>query len=147
MPKVRIRSLVMTDIPAIERIEKAITKSPRTGSLGRHVRDHLQHGDPKACLVAEIDDAFAGFVVGDVRPWEFGEVRDVGWIKVVGVDPAFQGQGVGKALGEALLKYFKEKGVERVRTLVEWHAGDMIAYFKSIGFERSDLIPLERKLV
>ncbi|HLA46990.1 MAG TPA: GNAT family N-acetyltransferase, partial [Thermoplasmata archaeon] len=73
--------------------------------------------------------------------------RDVGWIKVVGVDPAFQGQGVGKALGEALLKYFKEKGVERVRTLVEWHAGDMIAYFKSIGFDRSDLIPLERKLV
>ena len=147
MPKVRIRPLVMTDIPAVERIEKAITKSPRTGSLGRLARNQLHHGDAKACLAAEVDDRFAGFVIGDVRPWEFGEDRDVGWIKVVGVDPAFQGQGVGKALGEALLKYFKEKGVERVRTLVEWHAGDMIAYFKSIGFDRSDLIPLERKLV
>src|SRR3970282_457142 len=109
MPKVRIRPLVMADIPAVERIEKAITKAPRTGSLGRHVRDQLQRGDRKACLVGAIDDACAGFVVGDVRPWEFGEVRDVGWVKVVGVDPAFQGQGVGKALGEGALKYFKEK--------------------------------------
>ena len=70
----------------------------------------------------------------------------MGWIKTVGVDPAFQGHGVGKALGDALLKHFREKGVARVRTLVEWHAGDMIAYLKSIGFDRSDLIPLEKRL-
>lgn len=146
MAPIRIRPLTESDIPGIEKIEKAITKSPRTGSLGRLVREQLKRGDAKACLAAEVDGKFAGFVVGDVRPWEFGEDRDVGWIKVVGVDPAFQGQGVGKALGETLLKYFTEKGVARVRTLVEWHAGDMIAYFQALGFDRSDLIPLERGL-
>src|SRR2546426_73376 len=66
-------------------------------------------------------------------------------VKIIRVDPAFQGHGVGKALGEALLKHFKEKGVAIVRTLVEWHAGDMIAYLKGLGFDRSDLIPLERR--
>ncbi len=142
---VRIRRLAEADVPAIEKIEKAITKSTRTGSLGRNVREQLRSGG-EACLAADVDGKFAGFIVGDIRPWEFGEDRDVGWVKVVGTDPAFQGQGVGKALGEALLKVFKEKGVARVRSLVEWHAGDMIAYFKSLGFDRSDLIPLERKL-
>ena len=143
---VKVRRLTEADVPAIERIEKAITKSTRTSSLGRNVRAQLKTGDAEACLAAEVDGKLAGFIVGDVRPWEFGEDRDVGWIKTVGVDPAFQGHGVGKALGDALLKHFREKGVARVRTLVEWHAGDMIAYLKSIGFDRSDLIPLEKRL-
>ncbi|HKZ23931.1 MAG TPA: GNAT family N-acetyltransferase [Thermoplasmata archaeon] len=146
MAKIKVRPLTEIDVPEIERIEKAITKSPRTSSLGRHVREQLKRGDAKACLVAEVDEKFAGFIVGDVRPWEFGTDRDVGWIKVVGVDPAAQGHGVGKALGDALLAYFKERRVERVRTLVEWHSGDMIAYFKTLGFNRSDLVTLEREL-
>ena len=142
----KIRRLVEADIPAIEKIEKTITKSPRTGTLGKHVREQLKGGYAEACLAAEVDGKFAGFIIGDLRPWEFGEDRDVGWLKTVGVDPAFQGHGVGKALGDALLKHFKEKGVVLVRTLVEWHAGDMIAYLKSIGFDRTDLIPLEKRL-
>ncbi len=143
---VKVRALAEADIPSVERIEKSITKSARTSSLGRNVREQLKKGNAEACFAAEVDGKFAGFVIGDVRPWEFGEERDVGWVKTVGVDPAFQGHGVGKALGEALLTYFKKKGVDHVRTLVEWHAGDMIAYFKSIGFDRSNLIPLERRL-
>ena len=146
MAKIKIRPLAEADVPGIERIEKAITKSPRTSALGRHVREQLKRGDAKACLAAEVDGALAGFIIGDVRPWEFGTDREVGWVKVVGVDPAAQGHGVGKALGDALLAYFKERRVERVRTLVEWHSGDMIAYFKTLGFDRSDLITLEREL-
>jgi ribosomal protein S18 acetylase RimI-like enzyme len=146
MASVKIRRLTEADVPAIERIEKTITKSARTGTLGKHVREQLKRGYSEGCLAAEVDGAFAGFIIGDVRPWEFGEDRDVGWLKTVGVDPAFQGRGVGKALGDALLKHFKEKGVALVRTLVEWHAGDMIAYLKSIGFDRTDLIPLEKRL-
>jgi len=143
---VKVRRLTEADIPTIEKIEREITKSPRTSSLGRNVKEQLKtaHGD--ACLAAEVDGTFAGFIVGDIRPWEFGEDRDVGWVKTVGVDPAFQGHGVGKALGDALLNHFKGKGVALVRTLVEWHAGDMIAYLKTLGFDRSDMIPLERRL-
>jgi len=137
--------LFETDVPAIEKIEREITKSTRTSSLGRNVREQLKRGSADACLAGEVDGRFAGFIVGDIRPWEFGEDRDVGWIKAVGVDPTFQGHGVGKALGDALMKHFRDKGIAVVRTLVEWHAGDMIAYLKSIGFDRSDLIPLERR--
>ena len=143
---VKVRRLAEADIAAIERIEKTITKSARTGTLGKNVREQLKRGYADACLAAEVDGAFAGFIIGDVRPWEFGEDRDVGWVKTVGVDPAFQGHGVGKALGEALLAHFKGKGVVLVRTLVAWHAGDMIAYLKGLGFDRSDMIPLERRL-
>ncbi len=143
---VKVRRLTEADVPAIEKIERQITKSTRTSSLGRNVREQLKTAHAEACLAGEVDGTFAGFIVGDIRPWEFGEDRDVGWVKTVGVDPAFQGHGVGKALGEALLAHFKGKGVVLVRTLVEWHAGDMIAYLKGLGFDRSDMIPLERRL-
>src|SRR3972149_7123064 len=110
MAKIKVRPLTQIDVAEIARIVKAIPKSPRTSSLGRHVREQLKRGDAKACLVAEVDEKFAGFIVGDVRPWEFGTDRDVGGIKVVGGGPAAQGHGVGEAPGGGLLGFFKEGG-------------------------------------
>src|SRR3990172_2860485 len=71
---------------------------------------------------------------------------EVGWIRAIGVDPEFQGHGVGRALGNALLARFRARGVRTVRTLVEWHAGDVIAYFKDLGFDRSRPVALEKAL-
>ncbi len=53
---------------------------------------------------------------------------------------------MGKQLGDAVLEHFRRKGVRRVRTLVDWDAGDVIAYFRSLGFSRGDLIALEKEL-
>ena len=96
------------------------------------------------CLVAEVDDRVGGFIVGDVAPWEFGEDEKVAWIKVIGVHPKHQGEGLGKKLGHALLTELRKRGIRRVKTLVEWYAGDMLAYFQSLGFDRSGAIVLER---
>src|SRR3989441_7702489 len=41
---VKIRRLAEADVPAIEKIEKTITKSTRTSSLGKHVREQLKRG-------------------------------------------------------------------------------------------------------
>jgi len=53
---------------------------------------------------------------------------------------------VGKALGEALMRYFETRGITTVRTTVEWDSGDLIAYFRTLGFERSGFIGLEKHL-
>lgn len=44
------------------------------------------------------------------------------------------------------MKYFQERGITKVRTTVEWDAGDLITYFRALGFERSGFIGLERTL-
>src|SRR2546426_10828306 len=41
---VKVRRLTEADGPAIEKIEKTITKSTRTSSLGRNVREQLKDG-------------------------------------------------------------------------------------------------------
>ena len=46
---------------------------------------------------------------------------------------------------EALIKYFKEHDIKKVYTTLEWDSGDLIAFFKSIGFDKSNFINLEIK--
>ena len=146
MSEVRIRPLEEKDIPRAVEIESAILGSKRSATLRGSLTAYLAKGDRNACLAAEMDGTLVGFLIGEVRTWDFGEDQEVGWIKIVGIDPAHQGKGIGKALGEALLKYFQEREIRTVRTAVDWDAADMIAYFRTLGFERSGHIGLEKEL-
>jgi len=140
---VRIRKLRASDVAAVTAIERRITGSRRTSTLGPYLRRALRTKEG-ICLVAEVNRETAGFLVGDVRPWEFGEEREVAWVKVVGVDPRHQGEGLGRILGEQFLQEMKRRGIHRVKTLVEWDSGDLVAYFQSLEFDRAGAIVLER---
>ena len=144
---VRVRPLKASDLAAVSQIERRITGSRRTGTLARNLRKRLAQPDRGSCLAAvEGDHRVVGFIVGEIRPWEFGEEREVGWILVVGVDPDHQGKGVGGMLGASLLRHFRAKGVRRAKTLAEWDAGDVIAYFRTLGFARGSAVALEADL-
>ena len=146
MANVTTRPMEDRDIPRAVEIETAIMGPKRSTTLRGSLTAYLAKGERSACLVAETDGKVVGFLVGDVRAWDFGEDQEVGWIKIVGIDPAFQGHGVGKALGASLMRYFETRGITTVRTTVEWDAGDLIAYFRTLGFERSGFIGLEKHL-
>ena len=147
-----IRLLKMDDLEDILRIEERIEKEhnlkdpKRMEYLKETAIYHLEQGDPLMNLGAEIDGRLVGFVFAEIRLWEFGRGEKTGWIKVLGVDPEYQGRGIGHRLGETLLDHFKRKNIKKVRTLVDWYAGDLISYFKSLGFNMLNMIPLEKEL-
>jgi ribosomal protein S18 acetylase RimI-like enzyme len=99
---------------------------------------------PKTCLVALSDDKVGGFIIGGVKEWGFG-VEHSGWIEMIEVDPKQMGKGIGKTLAEALINYFKNERIKEVYTSVKWDSGDLIAFFKSVGFDKSSFINLEYK--
>jgi len=147
-----IRLLKIEDLEDILRIEKKIEKennlesSEKMEYLKETAVYHLQHGDPLMNLGAEIEGRLVGFIFAEIRLWEFGRGEKTGWIKVLGIDPEYQGKGVGHKLGETLLSHFKRKNIKKVRTLVDWYEGDLISYFKSLGFDILNMIPLEKEL-
>ena len=147
-----IRFLNVEDLEDILRIEEKIEREleikskERMRNLKETAVYHLQHGDPMTNLGAEIDGKLVGFVFAETRLWEFGRGEQTGWIKVLAVDPEYQGRGIGRKLGENLLKNFQRKKVKKVRTLVNWFEGDLIKYFKSLGFDILNMIPLEKEL-
>ena len=146
MAEITIRPMEERDIPRAVEIETAILGPKRSMTLRGSLTAYLAKGERNASIVAEAEGKVVGFLVGDVRAWDFGEDQEIGWIRIVGIDPAYQGHGVGKALGAALMRYFETRGITTVRTTVEWDAGDLIAYFRTLGFERSGFIGLEKHL-
>ncbi|MFQ6037107.1 MAG: GNAT family N-acetyltransferase [Candidatus Aminicenantales bacterium] len=147
-----IRMLEMEDVDEILRIEEKIERqghgdvSERMESLKKTASYHLQQDEPLLNLGAVIDGKLVGFIFAEIRHWEFGRGEKTGWIKVLGVDPEYQGRGIGRKLGETLLDHFRRKNVTKVRTLVDWFEGDLISYFRSLGFDILNMIPLEKEL-
>lgn len=99
---------------------------------------------PNTCIVAEKNNILAGFIIGRIKEWGFGVERS-GWIEMIEIDPKFMGEGIGKKLGEALIKKFYKEGITKVYTSVKWDSGDLISFFKSIGFDKSGFINLKYK--
>jgi len=150
--QVGVRFLRLDDLEDILRLEERIERAgpfpskSRLESLRETVAYHLRQDDPFLTLGAEIDGKLVGYVLAEVRLWEFGSGEKTGWIKVLGVDPDCQGMGIGRKLGETLLGHFARKDVKRVRTLVNWFDGPLISYFRSLGFDILNMIPLEKEL-
>lgn len=147
-----IRILEIKDLEKILAIEEKIERVQHEGEPERmeNFKEaalyHLEHCDPLMNLGAEVDGSLVGFIFSETRLWEFGRGEKTGWIKVLGVDPEYQGRGIGRKLGEALLANFKRTGIQKVRTLVEWYEGELISYFKFLGFDILNMIPLEKEM-
>jgi N-acetylglutamate synthase-like GNAT family acetyltransferase len=142
---VNIRPLTENDFEAVSEIQEAIMKKKSGEGLKKRMHDYIKK-DPEANLVAEAEGKVVGFVIGGIKDWEFG-VEKSGWLEIIGIHPKYMGQGIGRMLGKRLLEHFKNKNIKNIYTVARWDSGDLLAFFKSIGFNRSDFINLERRLV
>ncbi len=138
---VTVRRMRTQDADAVLRINERITGRPYEAQWASKIIDDINR-NPLGCLVAEEGGEIVGFILGDIRGWEFA-IPKSGWIEIVGVDPRFQGKGVARALIETLHAYFRNNNVSRIMTMVNWNDGGLVGFFRALGFERSEFIILE----
>jgi ribosomal protein S18 acetylase RimI-like enzyme len=144
MTDITTREMKREDIASAAEIQKNILSAEGARSLRYEIEELLGsylEKSPGTCLVATLDETVIGFMVGDIKEWSFG-VERAGWIEIIGVEPQFMGQGVGKVLGKALIELFKKEGIENIYTSVRWNSGDLISFFQSLGFDKSSFINL-----
>lgn len=139
-----IRRLTARDIEAILKIDEKITGRPHEAYWESKIAEYIAR-DPAACLVAEADGKVVGFILGDIRGWEFNIPRS-GWLEIMGVDPEYQGKGAGRKLAEALFEHFRESGVQTVHTMISWNDPHLVDYFRSLGFSRGEFVHLQKPL-
>ena len=144
MDNMVIRKLKKEDAHEIVEIYGAITMKPVSDDFKRIVEEHARRDD-EACFVAERDGKVTGFMISYILTAGFGMPKSA-WIATLGVDPDFMGQGIGASLAEEIFKYYKDKGIENVYTSVRWDSTDMLSFFKTLGFDRSNFINL-RKII
>lgn len=86
-----------------------------------------------------------GFIIGEVRAWEFGSTP-CGWIFAVSVDPGARLMGVATALFEAISVGFRATGVIRLRTMIAPRNTLLMSFFRSHGMMAGPYLQLEKEL-
>jgi ribosomal protein S18 acetylase RimI-like enzyme len=140
---VTVRRMNTQDTESVLAINEKITGRPHEAQYESRIIDALTR-NPLGCLVAETEGVVVGFILGELRGWEFA-IPKSGWIEIVGVDPDFHGKGIARALIEKLDLYFRNQNVERVMTMINWNEGGLVGFFRALGFERSEFILLEKE--
>ena len=139
-----IRSIRIEDADDIGRILAAITKSPVEIDFRQVIEEQVQ-SDKDASFVAEIDGKVAGFMISHIVYGGFGLEKSA-WIVTLGVDPKFMGRNIGNKLAEEILGVYRDRGIKHVFTSVRWDSVDLLSFFKTLGFDRSNFINLRKEL-
>jgi ribosomal protein S18 acetylase RimI-like enzyme len=94
-------------------------------------------------LVAEISGEVIGFILGEVRAWEFGS-PPCGWVFALSVSPKAREGGVGQLMLKEMCMRLKKAGVTTVRTMVDRENKLTLSFFRSQGLRTGRYIELEK---
>ena len=142
MDNLLIRRLKKADSKDIARIFASIVKRYEEIDFDRLIYEQARNTG-MANLVAEFKGKVIGFIISYTLSGGFG-IDKSAWIAMVGVDPKFMGKGIGKAMAEELFRFYKEKGINNIYTSVRWDSTDLLSFFKTLKFDRSDFINLSK---
>jgi ribosomal protein S18 acetylase RimI-like enzyme len=143
--KPRVRRAGPADLPQVVDIDRRATGLAKpeywAGILRRYGR-----GARRRFLVAEgAGGALLGYIVGEVRDWEFGS-PPCGWVFGIGVRADAREAGVATRLLEAITAAFRRQGVRTVRTLIARDSRLVLSFFRSQGMMAAAVVPLEKDI-
>jgi ribosomal protein S18 acetylase RimI-like enzyme len=128
-----IRAAAPRDLEQIVAIDAAATGREKRRYWQDVLRRFGGSRDPgRQFLVAAGPAGVAGFVIGEVRDWEFGSAP-CGWVFAIDVHPDFRLEGVATRLLQAVTAGFARAGVDKVRTLLARDNGLVLSFFRSQG--------------
>jgi ribosomal protein S18 acetylase RimI-like enzyme len=111
-----------------ERVYKRYGRAPR--------------GEQSWFLVAVAGSAIVGFVIGEVRDWEFGS-PPCGWLFAINIEQGARQAGIGTRLMTAFCEALRAAGVRKLRTMLSREATLVLSFFRSQGMMAAPIIPLE----
>ena len=145
----KIRRVRRSDLRQVIEIDARITGLRKPAYWAGILRRYGGRDRSRVFLVAEAGgtrrDTVLGYVVGEVRDWEFGS-PPCGWVLGIGVRPETRLRRTGTLLLEAICEAFRRRRVQQVRTLLARDNGLVLAFFRSQGMRAAPVIALERDL-
>ena len=144
MQNILIRKLKKEDVKDIGKIHAAITKTSVKADFKRTVEEQAMR-EESASFAAELNGEVVGYMVRYILLGGFG-IRKSAWIAMLGVNPKYMGQGIGESLAKEIFKYYKKKRIKDIYTSVRWDSADLLSFFKTLGFDRSNFINLRKTL-
>lgn len=144
---VTIRSVRRADLDQVIALDATVTGFEKRGYWERVYRryGHAPRSEQRWFLVALADSEVVGFVIGEVRDWEFGS-PPCGWVFAIDVDPRVRQAGIGTRLLGALCERLRTAGVRQLRTLLAADNTLILSFFRSQEMMAAPLIPLQMEV-
>ncbi len=133
----------LAQVIAIDATVTGLEKRDYWRSVYRRYGDSAQAG--RQFLVADAGGHVVGFIIGEVRDWEFGS-PPCGWVFAIDVKPDSRQAGIGARLLNAICASFRRAGVRKVRTMLGRDNTVVLSFFRSQGMMAGPFIPLEMDL-
>lgn len=144
--EVTVRAVRRQDLDQVIAIDAGVTGVEKRAYWLSVFRRYGDGGGPeRQFLVAEVDGRVAGFIIGEVRDWEFG-APPCGWVFAIDVAPEFRLAGVATRMLGALRAGFRRSGVRKLRTMLARDNTLILSFFRSQGMMTGPFIPLEMDL-
>lgn len=132
--EVVVRGLRPEDLEAVIGVDAKIVGRRREDFFRVKLQQNLAETGIKISLAAELDGAFAGFLLARVYYGEFGAMEPLAVLDTIGVHPAFAHLGTGSALLRQLRANLRALHVATLRTEVDWDNQALLRFFHRAGF-------------
>lgn len=132
---VRIRPFTLGDHADAVRLWEAVDGMT---PLSRSDVERKLRRDPDLFLVAEVEGALVGVVVGATDGW-------TGWVYRLAVAPSARRSGVARGLVDELERRFRDRDIRRVRLLVLAGNDTGRGFWDALGYEHFTGIAYYRK--
>lgn len=144
--KISIRDAISSDLDAVISLDQWAPAEEKS-AYWVSVFDHYVRRDKndRLFLVAESGNKVVGFIIGEVRAWEFGS-PPCGWVFALAVSPETRQLGIGQQMFEEISKRLKQEGATIVRTMVDRDDRLTLSFFRSLGLCTGKYIELEKQI-
>jgi ribosomal protein S18 acetylase RimI-like enzyme len=154
---VQIREMVETDLGRVYAMDRLLFGNERTPTWSFSFEAYWNVYRPELRFIAELGDEIVGFIVGNIVEEhhnqaitslthtlsDFNRHRWVAWIDMIGINPAYQGRGIGKGLVDAFHAECKKK--DAVMRGVARESDDRLkGFLEAMGFRKWDIATYEK---
>ena len=140
-----IRNAAETDLPAIMTFDERSNKDANPRYWQEMFARYGDDKDTQLFLVCETDNEIVGFIIGEIRDWEFGS-QPCGWVFALGVRPDIRLSGIATQLYSSICQFFKQAGAATERTMLARQDIDSLSFFRSQGMMAGPYLQLEKDL-
>lgn len=134
MSEITLRSLYPEDLDRVTEIESALAGRSRRAFLEKRLAVASALPDSFITCAAVDGRKLVGYGFARILEGEFGTSSLIAVLDTIGIDPEYQGGGIGKMLMAGLECRMQKKKISRVITQIVWSNHVMVRFFASSGF-------------
>jgi ribosomal protein S18 acetylase RimI-like enzyme len=143
--QLRVRPAKAEDLRAVVALDAENTGAAKLAYWKDRFEWYAGRQPDRFFLVGEREGQVLGYIVGEVRAWEFGS-PPCGWIFAIDVSRTARQHGLGTKPFDEICARFRKAGVDRVRTMLAKDEHLIMSFFRSQGMMGGPFIQLEKEL-